>query len=170
MACKNSLILYLEKYFFLRGPPPRFWPACRSRPSIHPTSPPSPRPSSIAVAQSSRALSSPPARRARPCQASRAAWRAHAGDAGRVASRGPRKHARRAVITPPLLRIQAVQAQHPLTQPAAAAPPAHSELRHRAPLSLRQRFAPPPAPHSPIPPAGSSASSSSFGCARMWLP
>ena len=31
--------IYLEKrIFLLRGPPPRFWPACRSRPNIQPAS------------------------------------------------------------------------------------------------------------------------------------
>jgi len=40
MAFKNSLKIYLEKKnFLLRGPPPRFWPACRSRPSA-PAKPP----------------------------------------------------------------------------------------------------------------------------------
>ena len=91
-----------------------------------------PTPAHLASAQSTRALSSPPARRARPRQARRAAWRAHAGDAGRVASRGPRKHARRADITPPQLRIQAVRAQHSaLSQPQQLLPRAVSSATER---------------------------------------
>ena len=79
-----------------------------------------------------RALPSPPARRARPRQVRRAAWRAHAGDAGRVASSGPRKHARRADITPPQLRIPAVRAHHSaLSQPQQLLPRAVSSATER---------------------------------------
>ena len=79
-----------------------------------------------------RALPSPPARRARPRQVRRAAWRAHAGDAGRVASSGPRKHARRADITPPQLRIPAVRAHlSALSQPQQLLPRAVSSATER---------------------------------------
>ena len=91
-----------------------------------------PAPAHLASAQSTCALSSPPARRARPRQVRRAAWRAHAGDAGRVASSGPRKHARRADITPPQLRIPAVRAHHSaLSQPQQLLPRAVSSATER---------------------------------------
>ena len=140
-------------FLSVNGPPPHFGPAKRSWPNDPPRAAPLPRPSPP------RALVPffPRAHvRVRPRQARRAAWRAHAGDAGRVASRGPRKHARRADITPPQLRIQAVRAQHSaLSQPQQLLPRAVSSATERRSRSagdllllprLIPRFLPPAAP------------------------
>ena len=78
----------------------------------------------------------PPARvRVRPRQACRAAWRAHAGDAGRVAFRGPRKQARLAVFKPPQLRFS-LCFSFPLPRCLSASPRTELRLRrhsHRSP-------------------------------------
>ena len=88
----------LEKLFIsFNGPPPHFWPISRSRPSDPyapaPSPQPSPRPRAVFLLPRAR-------RRVRLRQACRAAWRAHASDAGRVASRGPREHAPRPFSSP----------------------------------------------------------------------
>ena len=125
---KNSISIFLGRRL-------AFGPAAQAaRPASAPVAR-SPAPASAQLARRGpvhRALPSPPARRARPRQVRRAAWRAHAGDAGRVASSGPRKHARRADITPPQLRIPAVRAHHSaLSQPQQLLPRAVSSATER---------------------------------------
>ena len=71
-------------------------PSAKAGPTLLTVLASSPWPSSLAMAQPTpaRCLLPPCARGCvRHRQACRATWRAHAGDAGRVASRGPCKHA-----------------------------------------------------------------------------
>ena len=125
----------MKKCFSFNGPPPHFWPISRSRPSDpHAPAPsprPSPRPHAVFLLPHAR-------RRVRPRQACRAAWRAHAGDAGRVASRGPREHAPRPFSSPsssasPSIPHFSSPALHLSLAPhrALLAPPSPPQLRRR---------------------------------------
>ena len=128
-----------------------FGPAAQA---ARPASAPAARSPAFASAQLARrgpvhrALPSPLARRARPRQARRAAWRAHTGDAGRVASRGPRKQACLAVFKPPQLRFS----QHfSFSSPALrlCLAPHRALLTPPLPLQPRQKNWPPVVHHCP---------------------
>ena len=120
-------------------------PPAEAGPAILPAPAPSPRPSPP------RALSSfsPRARvRVRPRQARRAAWRAHAGDAGWVVSRGPSKQARLAVFKPQQLRFsQHSSFSSPALRPYFA--PHRALLAPPSPPQLRRRNWPPVVHHCP---------------------
>ena len=132
-----------EKWFLsFHGPPPHFWPASRSRPNDPPRAVPLPRPSPP------RALASffPRARvRVRPRQACRAAWRAHAVDADRVASCGPREHAPRPFSSPiaPILPALLIFLSHAASLPRPAPSSARAALATAAPPAKLAAGGPP---------------------------
>ena len=173
MAFKNSLkILFGKKIFLLRGPPPRFWPACRSRPSV-PANPPArvgpPR---------APACSRHPARRSpRPSPAPFPCWPlVHAPTAAetfrRVATMCRRRPPRgsRGLSPRPRARLLLLEPVRSLTLARVSSSPLQSREPPALPSprpQLRRRFPPPPAPHSPIPSASNSASLSDTWCSRL---
>ena len=136
-------------FIFLSGPPPPFRPSSHSRPGLPHTSPARPRPHAPALP-----LPAP------------AAWKPLTGGKGRCPLR------------PAVLRLQGCSTArtpphftlHPVSSSFLSISKFRGSSHHRAPPLLRQRRAPPPVPLSSIPLANSSASSSSFVCARVRLP
>ena len=173
MAFKNSLKILIGKGFFLlRGLPPRFWPACRSRPSEPSTAPraspwPGPAPCRASPA-CLRALAPSPARRA----VRRATLPTASGDARRVAAlcwrRTPRgSHGLRPLPRARLHLLPSLRTSFrtpALSGVATAA--AHARAAELAD-ALRRRRAPAPPRHSPIPRARNSASPSFKSCSSL---
>ena len=166
--------------FSVSGPPPRFWPASRSRPS-EPPARASPRLARPSPAPRAPACSRHPALRSpRPGPAPFPYWPlVHAPTAAetfrRVATMCRRRPpcGSRGLSPRPRARLLLLEPVRSLTPARAAFPLLQSKkpkLRPSPRQQLRRRRAPAPPHHPLIRAASSSASSTSVVCARQRLP
>jgi len=163
--------------FSVSGPPPRFWPASRSRPSEHPARA-SPRLARPSPAPRAPACSRHPALRSpRPSPAPFPCWPlVHAPTAAetfrRVATMCRRRPPRgsRGLSPRPRARLLLLEPVRSLTPARTAFPLLQSKkpkLRPSPRQQLRRRRAPAPPRHSPIPRARNSASPSFKSRSRL---